>query len=59
MRVPFLFIYFTLFEGNVLHAGAEYKRASNTRVHLYLDVEAFLRDPNGSWGPPNNYGWSQ
>ena len=48
-----------VFEGDVLHAGAAYLGASNTREHLYFDVEAISRDPNGSWAPLKSYDWSQ
>ena len=49
-----------LFEGDVLHAGADYPDACNTRVHLYLDVPALTRTPNSNWYPGASHGcWSK
>ena len=33
-----------IFDGSVVHAGSKYTQ-HNTRVHLYLDVPSFAREP--------------
>eukprot|EP00966_Prymnesium_polylepis_P245049 5667969-Prymnesium_polylepis.1 len=51
-----------LFEGDVLHAGAKYESACNTRVHVYLDVPDLRRKPNTNWSPGEagvDYDWSK
>ena len=39
-----------MFDGDVVHAGAEYSVA-NTRVHVYLDVVELKRDSDYTWYP--------
>ena len=39
-----------VFDGDVVHAGAEYSVA-NTRVHVYLDVVELKRDSDYTWYP--------
>ena len=37
------------FDGDVVHAGAEYPTTSNTRLHAYLDVPDAPRRRNSTW----------
>ena len=39
-----------LFDGDVLHAGAQYEK-DNLRLHVYLDVPALQHEPNASHFP--------
>jgi ectoine hydroxylase-related dioxygenase (phytanoyl-CoA dioxygenase family) len=39
-----------IFEGDVVHAGAEYRTQYNTRLHLYLDLPGLERKKGFSWG---------
>ena len=38
-----------LFDADVIHAGAAYTERANTRLHVYLDVAGFVREPNYTW----------
>ena len=38
-----------IFEGDVIHAGAEYRTQCNTRIHLYLDRSSLERKTGFSW----------
>ena len=38
-----------LFDADVIHAGAAYTERANTRLHVYLDVEGYVRKHNYTW----------
>ena len=44
------------FEGDLVHAGAAYPRACNTRIHVYLDVPEITRRRDATWLVPSFVG---
>ena len=45
-----------IFDGDIVHAGAAYKDAPNTRIHVYLNVPDVARPKNSTWLVPSFVG---
>ena len=44
------------FEGDLVHGGAAYPHACNTRIHVYLDVPEIKRPRDATWLVPSFVG---